>query len=225
MYGPTDNFVTFDSVQGKRRLLTVYSGSNIFDQECGEPLYADFFDDGSASLDQLEAALHQTTQDTNQASGLGSLNDQDQIHLSSESPSNTNPTISNHQVPDTASTRNYATAGQAVENTMSSQDCNNPKYLAICVTAGGIYKTLHELDVSGIKSDSALFFAVKNVYEKARKSGFLWRLLFRPLDIEFIQVCGQFDWWMMTLDAHFVRSTMIYIIELVVDPKQIFVTH
>jgi hypothetical protein len=65
------------------------------------------------------------------------------------------------------------------------------KYLAICVSTGGIYKVLTEIDVSKIKSDAEFFLAIKTIYQDNQKSRKRWRIFFKPITVEFVQVQPQ----------------------------------
>jgi len=87
------------------------------------------------------------------------------------------------QLPGPVSNSTGATI--AVSGSSSSA---STRYLAICITTSGIYKTLIELDVTNIKSDATLFQAMKTSYHKAR--GYKSRLtsLFKPVSVEFIHV-------------------------------------
>jgi hypothetical protein len=75
-----------------------------------------------------------------------------------------------------------------IQNNSHNQTDPRPKYFAVCIPAGGIYKALIEIDTSIIKSDDELFLAIKQVYQNERGCK-AWRCMFlKPVSIEFVQV-------------------------------------
>ncbi|KAK1751287.1 hypothetical protein QBC47DRAFT_434159 [Echria macrotheca] len=64
---------------------------------------------------------------------------------------------------------------------------NLPKFLALCINAGGRYKKLAELDVSAIHSDAEAFLHMKKAYHQYRGLRSRLTLLLRPVSIEFVQ--------------------------------------
>ena len=88
--------------------------------------------------------------------------------------------------------------GKAGASTLYSRDkylsCFQPenairrKYLAVCTSAGGIYKKLNEIDVSKVTSDAALFLAIKELYQEGGKFRGRRPAFWKPVNVEFVQV-------------------------------------
>lgn len=51
------------------------------------------------------------------------------------------------------------------------------KYLALCVDTGGSYKTLVEIETSGINSDEQMFLAIKREYLRLRDRSWIRKFL------------------------------------------------
>ena len=65
---------------------------------------------------------------------------------------------------------------------------NPPKYLALCVNTGSIYKTLVEFEVSSKFSDADVFRLMKEAYVNLRGIRALHSLLIKPVDVHFVHV-------------------------------------
>jgi hypothetical protein len=89
----------------------------------------------------------------------------------------TSPLNSTKQVIETASSANAPQAGDT-----------RPRYLALCVNIGGIYKTLAEINTTSITSDARLFLGLKEEYLKKRGLRSRFRFLVKPTTVEFVQV-------------------------------------
>ncbi len=63
-----------------------------------------------------------------------------------------------------------------------------PKFLALCVNTGGVYKTLAEIDTADTCSDSKGFLLMKEAYLKARGLRSKFSFLIKPVTLEFVQV-------------------------------------
>ena len=78
--------------------------------------------------------------------------------------------------------------------TIFSSSSSRPKFLAVCINTGGMYKTLAEIDVSTTTSDVQLFHSIKKTYQKTRgfRARFAW--LIKPIEVHFVRVVVfQFD--------------------------------
>lgn len=63
-----------------------------------------------------------------------------------------------------------------------------PKFLALCVNTGGMYKTLAELDMSRINSDGEAFSQMKKAYLQYRGVRSRLHFLVKPVTVEFVRV-------------------------------------
>ncbi|RYP10070.1 hypothetical protein DL765_008224 [Monosporascus sp. GIB2] len=63
---------------------------------------------------------------------------------------------------------------------------SHPKFLALCVNTGS-YKTLAEIDTSGINSDATGFLRMKEAYLRCRGSLSRLHFLLKPVRVEFVQ--------------------------------------
>lgn len=73
-------------------------------------------------------------------------------------------------------------------HTPSQSSIARPKFLALCINTGGIYKTLAEIDISGTISDAAAFLMMKDEYLNTRGLLSRFKFLIKPTTIEFVQV-------------------------------------
>ncbi|KAF1994374.1 hypothetical protein P154DRAFT_585859 [Amniculicola lignicola CBS 123094] len=145
--------------------------------ECGDELFADFNSKDQAALDALEAQLHQSAVSTTTTPNPVSRS------------TTTLPASPPQQRHVTTTGTSPALGIGAQSSTTSAQGTTStPRYLAICTSSGGIYKTLSELDISPLKSDSELFLAVADIYRKSSTAHSLWKLLLRPVSVEFIHL-------------------------------------
>ena len=94
-------------------------------------------------------------------------------------------------IPQPTKAGGVSAAPNEASNAHNRQTSLQPKYFAVCVPTGGIYKILNEIDVSEIKADANLFLGVEQIYQSSRRFKTRWkRILLRPVNIEFIQVCS-----------------------------------
>ncbi|KAI3316669.1 hypothetical protein HD806DRAFT_527666 [Xylariaceae sp. AK1471] len=156
--------------------------------DCGANLYADF-PSSDENLDSLALSLQNPKQT--------STNQDSNVPLSSPNASIPNSSgntrqggISNIGNPMGNPMGNLMKQGlmAATSSSVSSQvSIRQPRFLALCVNTGGIYKTLAEIDTSGAMSDAAVFFIMKNEYLKTRGLRSRFKFLIKPATIEFVQ--------------------------------------
>jgi hypothetical protein len=163
-------------------------------------LYHDFSEENPEALLALEAQLRQDGHPPNlnlepkyfrstsissqraRENGASQAND-----TSSRASENTIFHIPNRNASSDASAQPVPL--QSLLTTSESEISDSSKYLAICTTLGGVYKSLTEIDVSGMKSDNELFLAIRDVYTRLRKSRIYRSILFKPVGVEFVRVC------------------------------------
>lgn len=63
-----------------------------------------------------------------------------------------------------------------------------PKFLALCINTGPIYKTLVEIDASEIASDATAFLRMKKIYLQTRSRLSRLNFLVKPVTVEFVRV-------------------------------------
>lgn len=83
--------------------------------------------------------------------------------------------------------------GDPLPGTANSQrpnklDSKTPRYLALCVNTGSMYKTLVEFDVSDKTSDAEVFYMLKEAYVNLRGLRAVYGILMKPVDIHFVHV-------------------------------------
>lgn len=152
---------------------------------------ADFDEIHQAAIDQLELSLQQDGTRT----GL-----QKEVIQSGTTEHGHHTRVAWHQLSAAQSSKHAVSEdtkclcgehNQPLKVTSTIGDEMKPRYLAICMSAGGMYKQLSEIDVSGFMSYTELFAAVKNLYRNIRCSNFIRRTLFRPVSIDYIQVSSR----------------------------------
>ncbi|KAF2178921.1 hypothetical protein K469DRAFT_597856 [Zopfia rhizophila CBS 207.26] len=156
--------------------------------DCGKELYADFSNDDPIAIDKLESALQQTFSPLGSNGFLNPVNG----NAPDVPPGNTRGELGPSPVAPQSDSRQASTGGlpiaaNSILNVQHDQVSPQRKYFAICISAGGIYKVLTEIDVSSLKSDAGLFLAVKEIYQNSRKSKIRWRMFLEPVNIEFVQ--------------------------------------
>ncbi|KAL7946974.1 hypothetical protein V8C42DRAFT_298971 [Trichoderma barbatum] len=141
--------------------------------DCGARLYGDFVNDKTSNLDALELSLQapaEGTSTSNSSDSEQSVRTQaNPRHMSSRSSSSSRTALS------TGSTD------------ASSIDIIQPRYLALCIDTGGIYKTLAELDTSPINSDGEAFLQMKKAYLQYRGVRSRLHFLIKPVTVEFVR--------------------------------------
>lgn len=82
------------------------------------------------------------------------------------------------------------TAGRLQDSDQLTQDQKQEgsKFLALCVNTGGIYKTLVEINTADTESDAAVFLKMKQAYKNTRGLRYRFRLIIKPVAVEFVQV-------------------------------------
>jgi hypothetical protein len=147
------------------RLQEIASADNI-NKDCGEQLYADFMVTDSDALDVLEAALNQQRPAENLEHNTTSAS----VPARSYTPANTGWGATSNVHPSRS--QMMSTSGPGIDLNVVQADPTNerdspPRYFAVCIPAGGIYKALNEIDMSTIKSDAGLFSAIQKYTERA----------------------------------------------------------
>ncbi|EHK19706.1 uncharacterized protein TRIVIDRAFT_14315, partial [Trichoderma virens Gv29-8] len=142
--------------------------------DCGVELYGDFVEDKTSDLDNLQSSLNTPVEDASPNSSSDSeqsvvTQTNPRRHLSSRSSSSSKTAVS------TGSTD------------ASSIDIIQPKFLALCINTGGMYKTLAELDTSRINSDGEAFSQMKKAYLQYRGMRSRLRFLIKPVTVEFVR--------------------------------------
>ena len=79
-----------------------------------------------------------------------------------------------------------------------------PRYLALCVNTGSMYKTLVEFDVSEKTSDADVFYMLKDAYVNLRGLRTLYGFLMKPVDVHFVHVGFQSNLWANHLQNYLV---------------------
>ncbi|KAL7953700.1 hypothetical protein V8C34DRAFT_296259 [Trichoderma compactum] len=145
--------------------------------DCGVDLYGDFVETKTSDLDDLK-------------SSLGTSVDERSAHSSSDSEqSQTNP---HHMI--SRSSSSSRTDSSKISLSTGSTDASSidvdvilPKFLALCVNTGGMYKTLAELDMSRINSDGEAFSQMKKAYLQYRGVRSRLHFLVKPVTVEFVR--------------------------------------
>lgn len=156
-------------------------------KDCGEQLYADFSNADLNAIDALEAALNQqrpaegSEYPTDPMSGT--VQNCHLANRSSDSPSDLHLSMTR-----TTNIGEPSPALNVIQNNSQNERDPRPKYFAVCIPAGGMYKALNEIDMSRIKSDAGLFLAVKNIYQNGRGFKARWSMFLKPVSVEFVQV-------------------------------------
>ncbi|KAI0902985.1 hypothetical protein F4823DRAFT_629775 [Ustulina deusta] len=152
--------------------------------DCGADLYADF-PNGGEQLDNLVFSLQNPGQtNTNQASNipLGRLNTFTPNSLEN-TPKGSANRIENH-MGNLMKRYPIATTSSSISSRVGM---DRPRFIALCVNTGGIYKTLAEIDTSSMTSDAAAFSIMKDEYFKTRGLRSRFKLLIKATTIEFVQ--------------------------------------
>ncbi|QBZ61174.1 hypothetical protein PoMZ_08120 [Pyricularia oryzae] len=175
--------------------------------DCGMELFADFsVSQGVDVIDALEQSLQSRGRPPSYA---GALNSGATPPVTGQSP-----TPQQGQQPPRAglnSTSNVNNAGSPIGQTGALQPTNTtnastpangvpptqatdrPKYLALCVNTGGIYKTLAEINTTRMASDAEVFQNMKAAYVQTRGRLSRFWFLVKPVTVEYIQ--ASFTLW------------------------------
>lgn len=107
--------------------------------------------------------------------------------VSGQSQQNQHPMEQNHDPNQTGG------RVQSPDRLTQNQKQGGSKFLALCVNTGGIYKTLIEINTADTESDAAVFLKMKQAYKNARGLRYRFRLIIKPVAVEFVQVgtCSQ----------------------------------
>ncbi|KAF1948353.1 hypothetical protein CC80DRAFT_431768 [Byssothecium circinans] len=153
--------------------------------DCGVDLYADFPGSDRAHLDNLAFSL--------QSPGQPSVTQAPDIPLGhSDTPAAGSSDASTQGAANKMGTSPRDSTKQSIgtvrsANTLSQVGDSRPRFLALCVNIGGIYKTLAEIDMTRITSDAALFLEMKKEYLKKRGRRSRFEFLIKPKTVEFVQ--------------------------------------
>lgn len=148
-------------------------------------------DNGSDSLDSLERSLHQSIDDKSGASQETERSRNIQLPAgaeSKESVEGSDNTTDGSTMCDSQRTTTEASNSSSTSLCQPQNESSKSKYLALCVNTGGIYKTLAEIDATGMTSDRAGFQKLKERYLKARGFRSKFSFLMKPVTLEFVQV-------------------------------------
>lgn len=139
-------------------------------------LYGDFVETKTSDLDDLKSSLDTSADERSTNSSSDSEQSQTNPHHMISRSSSSSRTSSNRTSLSTGITD------------ASSVDAIPPKFLALCVNTGGMYKTLAELDMSRINSDSEAFSQMKKAYLQYRGVRSRLHFLIKPVTVEFVRV-------------------------------------
>ncbi|KAM6478607.1 hypothetical protein HDV62DRAFT_370831 [Trichoderma sp. SZMC 28011] len=143
--------------------------------DCGVDLYGDFVETKTSDLDDLKSSLDTSADERSTNSSSDSEQSQTNPHHMISRSSSSSRTSSNRTSLSTGITD------------ASSVDAIPPKFLALCVNTGGMYKTLAELDMSRINSDSEAFSQMKKAYLQYRGVRSRLHFLIKPVTVEFVR--------------------------------------
>lgn len=156
------------------------------EQDCGVNLHADFPNSAGEHLDSLAFPLqnlgHQRTSRTSNVPPSSS--DTPYPEVSGDNPQG-HIRGTGKYLGDSSRRSSKPTASPTIPSRTS---VSRPRFLAICVNTGGIYKTLVEIDISSVTSDAAAFLMMKNEYLKERGILSRFKFLIKPTTIEFVHV-------------------------------------
>ncbi|RYP68070.1 hypothetical protein DL769_005598 [Monosporascus sp. CRB-8-3] len=152
-------------------------------QDCGAELYADFSLAEGGDIDSLAYSLQNP----------GSVAT-DQT-WSRNSPTATSSSVTANSQLSAVGPPGEDSSDQATEDATerptsikdAQQPTTRPKFLALCVNTGGIYKTLAEINTKNITSDAEAFSVMKNDYLKTRGFRSRFSFLVKPVTLEFVQ--------------------------------------
>lgn len=195
--------------------------SNSHFKDCGVELYADFCVCHSEHIENLarslknpiqlitgseESSSHGPQSTDGSEEGTEAITTSDGHHDTQDSSDSSDgdtssSTLGSPSTPSTptSSPTTEAALSKSVATNQPSQGARS-KFLALCVNTGGIYKTLSEVDLTGIKSDMAGFLKMKEAYVGTRGLRSRLGFLIKPVTLEFVQV--SFVWY-RTLQPHF----------------------
>ncbi|KAK3936595.1 hypothetical protein QBC46DRAFT_418612 [Diplogelasinospora grovesii] len=155
--------------------------------DCGDDLYADFpdVDDGGA-LDRLLSSLQNPAPQPDGGTSSIALHS---MSSSVSSDSSAGTTGLNSLAESTHSPCGSATSEVTTGSSLTSISRgagSRPKFLALCVNTGGIYKTLAEIEASDTDTDLTAFRKMKEGYLKTRGVRARFSYLVRPIGVEFV---------------------------------------
>lgn len=162
-------------------------------QECGDELYGDFDNSHPEAVDELEAALKQST-----VSSSGGLQSQQSPNLALPSSAHISggTTASRNAQSEDAKSPSHQTSGSCRPCINPSQTSQSCKYLELCVNTGEFHKTLAEITISAqsstkcsaITTDGELFKAIKDQYLRVRGFRAQHFFLLKPTAVQFVKV-------------------------------------
>ncbi|KAM6511763.1 hypothetical protein FALCPG4_016758 [Fusarium falciforme] len=176
--------------------------------DCGVELYADFCVRNSEHIDnlarslkypiQLDTSLEESRSHESQSThgpreDAKTISTSDSRHATQDSSncSDGGTSSSTPRRPSTSgtpiSTPTIDAAPSRIVAPNQHSQGTRPKFIALCVNTGGIYKTLSEVDLTGIKSDMAGFLKMKEAYLGTRGLRSRLRFLIKPVNLEFVQ--------------------------------------
>ncbi|KAE8443593.1 hypothetical protein EG329_001526 [Mollisiaceae sp. DMI_Dod_QoI] len=173
--------------RGWRKFRDLLGGiSNRIRKDCGDVLYADFSNTDPNAIDALEAALNQQRPAERSNHHTNSAN----VAARNCTPASRSIIATCNALSSLNETSNVDR--QTIDLNFVRDDASNehdyhPTFFAVCIPAGGIYKALTEIDMSGIKSDAGLFLAIKSIYRKRKGSKARWNMFLKPVGVDFIQ--------------------------------------
>ncbi|KFY99200.1 hypothetical protein V500_01441 [Pseudogymnoascus sp. VKM F-4518 (FW-2643)] len=156
--------------------------------DCGIEIYGDFENTNPQAVDELAKELHYPdTRTTTSSPSNGGTNN------SSRNQFVNTPGVSILSQPTTVGIESISNSDNSLEPppSIATLPTSNapptcPKYIALCVNTGGIYKTLAEVEISSVTSDIQLFRLMKQAYLNARGFRTKFTLLIKPVEIHFV---------------------------------------
>ncbi|KAH7013407.1 hypothetical protein EDB80DRAFT_371298 [Ilyonectria destructans] len=141
-------------------------------------LYADFSLADGGDIDSLEHSLQNpvSASTTNLSTATASSG------VSGSQPPAVEPPPRGSSTPAAVDETGRPTTVKEVQ-----QPTARPAFLALCVNTGGIYKTLTEISTEKIACDAEAFRVMKKEYLKKRGFRSRFKLLIKPITVEFIQ--------------------------------------
>ncbi|KAI8650147.1 hypothetical protein NCS56_01466600 [Fusarium sp. Ph1] len=176
--------------------------------DCGVEMYADLSVRNSEQFENLACSLknpiplgtgleesrsHRLQSTDGSEEGTRAITTPDGHHDTQDSSNSSDGDTSSSTLgsPSTPSTPTStptidAAPPKSVATNQPSEEARS-KFLALCVNTEGIYKTLTEVDLTGIKSDMAGLLKMKEAYVGTRGLRSRLRFLTKPVTLEFVQ--------------------------------------
>ncbi|KAK4076722.1 uncharacterized protein Triagg1_4325 [Trichoderma aggressivum f. europaeum] len=191
--------VATNAVEGRARMIKEYMSmrkdiwsplaarieeewSVVEEKDCGVDLYGDFVDSKTSDLDGLQTLLDAP----DEATSINNSSDSEQSETQTN-PQHMVSRSSSSSRTDSSRANSHRTSLSAGSTTASSVGVTPPKFLALCVNTGGMYKTLAELDMSRINSDGEAFSQMKKAYLQYRGVRSRLHFLVKPVTVEFVR--------------------------------------